>query len=94
MELRLCPKKYHRVGRGQTLAEIALVYRVPPRLLAAVNSLKEPPAEGQILLLPAADGNLYRVRGGESKAKLCGSAERFEQNNGTRCLYPGQIVLI
>ena len=54
--------------------------------------LIEPPA-GTLLLIPPAC-NVYRVRGGETRALLCGSDEAFAQKNGTRCLYPGQIVAL
>ncbi len=94
MELKFCEQKFFRVKRGQTLREIAAAFSVPPRLLASANQLSGPPQEGQVLIIPGQKGNLYRVRGGESKSSLCGSPERFEQRNATRCLYPGQIVLL
>ncbi len=93
MKLSLSPPTRYRVKRGQTLRTVAEAFRVPPRLLAACNRLTGEIEEGQVLLLPDG-GNLYTVRGGESKSLLCGSAERFEQLNATRCLYPGQTVLL
>lgn len=86
-------RAYYRVRHGQTLSSIARAFGVTARLLAAVNHLAEEPRAGQVLFIPPS-GNLYRVQGGESRAMLCGSAERFEARNGTRCLYPGQEVII
>ena len=83
----------YRVKRGQTLVQVARTFGVTPRLLAAVNALKSELSEGELLVIPP-EGNVYRVRGGESKALLCGSPERFETKNATRCLYPGQEVLL
>ena len=85
--------RYYRVKRGQNLCEIAAAYGVPPRLIAAVNALTGEPEAGRVLILPAA-GNLYTVRGGESKSLLCGSPAAFFEKNRTNCLYPGQKVLL
>ena len=38
--------------------------------------------------------NHLTEEGGESRTMLCGSAARFEERNGTRCLYPGQEVIL
>lgn len=92
--LKLLRPNVYRVKRGQTLEKIAAVYGVPPRLLAKENGLESEPQAGQVLRIPAGDYNLYRVRGGESKTKLCGSPEAFERKNGTRCLYPAQTVFL
>ena len=83
----------YRVKRGQTLAQVARTFGVTPRLLAAGNALKSELSEGELLVIPP-EGNVYLVRGGESMALLCGSPDRFEKKNATRCLYPGQEVLL
>lgn len=93
VELSLVRPARYRVKRGQTLLAVALAFSVPPRLLAAVNHLQTEPAEGELLVIPPAE-NLYRVHGGESRALLCGSPERFARKNATDCLYPGQIVAL
>lgn len=93
MELSLRRPAVWRVRRGQTLSDVARAFGVPPRLLAAVNALDCEPAGGQLLAVPPA-GDLYTVRGGETKALLCGSAQRFEERNATRCLYPSQQVFL
>ena len=93
VELSLVRPARYRVKRGQTLLAVALAFSVPPRLLAAVNALDCEPAGGQLLAVPPA-GDLYTVRGGETKALLCGSAQRFEERNATRCLYPSQQVFL
>lgn len=90
--MELSYPEFYRVKRGQTLEEIARAFGLPPRVLAAENCLKAPPEEGEILRLPQETGNLYRVRGGESRAALCGSRERFLARNGTELLYPFQLV--
>ena len=94
MELSLCRPRDYRVKRGQTLEGIARAFRLPPRVLAAYNELKNDPQEGQVLRLPQETGDLYLVRGGESKSLLCGSPARFFGKNRTNCLFPGQTVLL
>ena len=92
MKLSLKKPKFYRVKRGQTLEEIARAFGVPPSLLAKRNHLASAPEAGQVLLIPQERGNLYTVRGGESKTLLCGSPERFKERNGTARLYIGQTV--
>ena len=94
MKLLLSTPEYYRVKKGQTLQEIANAFHLPPRVLAYKNGLFEEPRAGQILYIPPACGNLYTVRGGESKALLCGSKENFEKKNCTKLLYPAQVVLL
>ncbi len=94
MELSLKRGKFHTVRRGQTLCGIARAYRTSPYLLARLNGLSGEVTEGQVLCLPQAERNLYRVRGGESKSKLCGSPERYFELNGTHVFYLGQVVCI
>ena len=94
MKLSLVPFAYYRVKKGQTLSMIARAYSCPPSVLVALNGLKKEPCEGEILLLPQSTYDLYTVRGGESKALLCGSKENFEKKNGTKCLYPCQEVFL
>ncbi len=90
---QIAAPRCYRVKHGQKLCEIAAAFGVPPRLLAASNALMGEPEAGQVLFVPAA-GNLYIVRGGESKSLLCGSPARFFEKNRTHCLYPGQQVLL
>ena len=92
-ELSLSRPRFLRVKRGMTLEEIARTYVLPPRVLAAANGLRQDPEEGQVLFLPSG-GNLYRVRGGETKPLLSGSEQTFEEKNCTKRLYPTQIVLL
>ncbi len=92
MKLELEQKTYYRLKRGQSLADVANVYGVPPRVLASLNLLKEEPQEGQVLQIPAERRDLYTVHGGESKAMLCGSEKNFEERNRTKWLYIGQTV--
>ena len=92
MKLELEQKTYYRLKKGQSLGDVAKAYGVPPRVLAAVNGLCEEPQEGRVLQIPEERRNLYTVRGGESKALLCGSAEGYEERNKTKCLYVGQTV--
>ncbi len=94
MKLSLGRPAYYRVKRGQTIASVAKTYALPPRLLAAENSLDGELFEGQVLRIPPPCGNLYVVRGGESKTLLCGSPENFEKKNGTACFYIGQTVVL
>lgn len=94
MKLSLVQPTYYRVKRGQTISSIAKMYGLPPRLLAAHNRLEREAEAGQVLEIPKREGNLYVVRGGESKTLLCGSPERFEEKNGTACFYIGQTVVL
>ena len=94
MKLELSFVKYYRVKRGQKIADIARTFLMPPRVLAAFNDLSEEPQEGQILEIPEGEGNLYLVRGGESKSLLCGSPEAFEKKNRTALFYPMQMIWI
>lgn len=92
-ELSLSRPRFLRVRRGMTLEKIARAYCLPPRVLAAFNGLEQEPERGQVLLLPEG-GNLYEVRGGETKALLSGSEQTFEEKNCTKRLYPTQKVLL
>lgn len=94
MKLSLRIPEYYRVKKGQTLLEIAQTFLLPPRVLAFCNNLTQEPQAGAILYIPPRCGNLYTVRGGESKKLLCGSDENFEKINCTKLLYPAQIILI
>ena len=80
--------------RGQTLQSIAFAFSCPERLIVKANDLQGEVNEGEILWIPSVEGNLYTVRGGESKSQLCGSRERFFEKNGTHCLYPTQKVIL
>ena len=94
MNLMFDYPQYYRVKKGQTLWDVSLAYRLPPRLIAEFNGLKEEPQEGSILSIPPQNGNLYIVKGGESKSLLCGSPELFREKNGTDAFYPGQVVVL
>lgn len=94
MKLLLENCGFYRVKKGQTLNKIASAFSVPARLIAVENGLQEEVRGGEILKIPAQGGNLYAVRGGESKRLLCGGEEAFLKKNGTRCLYPTQKVLL
>lgn len=58
----------HVVGRGETLSALAARYRVGVPTLASLNNLANPNLiqVGQRLLIPAADGFVYRVRAGDT----------------------------
>ncbi len=93
MKLSLLRPARYRLKRGQTISEAAETFGVTPRALAlACPSGGD--AAGCVLLVPPPAGDLYRVRGGESKTLLCGSPEAFEKKNGTRHLYIGQTVYL
>lgn len=94
MNLEFCRQKLYRVKRGQTVREIALAFGMPPRVLAAENGLTKEAEEGQILMIPQAERNLYVVQGGESMSKLCGSKENFTGLNKTERLYPSQVIFL
>ena len=85
--------KFHKVERGQTLADIAAYFCTSVHLLVEENGLKRPIFVGQILRIPDQRGNLYRVREGDTKTLLCGSVERYEKLNG-KTFYIGMLVLL
>jgi len=87
-------REFYQVKKGQKLAEIAAYFSVSERVLAQENGLTNPPQAGQILHVPAACGNAYTVREGDTKELLCGSAENYRQKNGTDVFYIGMRVII
>ncbi len=93
MELRLYRPALHQVRRGQTLDAIARAFGTTARCIAYENALREEPAPGTLLRIPAG-GNRYVVAGGESRTLLCGSPAAFYAKNHTNALYPGEEVLL
>ena len=93
VELCIVKRRFYAVKRGQTIFSVAEAFSVSPGKLAAVNALFGEVCAGQVLAIPPS-GNLYTVRGGESRTLLCGSAEKFEEKNGTKHLYIGQTVML
>ena len=93
MKLSLRLVKFYRVKRGQTLSKIASVFCVSPVLLAKENGITGELSGGEVLYLPPR-GNVYTVRGGESKTLLCGSPQRFCALNGTSGFYPAQKIIL
>ncbi len=93
MKLFLVVPEYYRVKRGQTLCGVAQTFGLPPRTLARENGLTEELFAGQVIRIPPKTGDLYVVRGGESKTLLSGSPQKFEEKNGKH-LYIGQSVLL
>ncbi len=90
--LREC--ELYRVKKGQTLNDVANTFFCPVSVLVRENALTSEISEGEVLRIPSERGNLYTVRGGESKTLLCGSDEAFYEKNGTHCLYPTQKVFL
>lgn len=84
----------YRVKKGDNLTSIAECFSLPPALIAKVNFLEREVEEGEVIFLPPADYNLYTVRGGDSKEKLCGSKEKYEELNGTSDFFIGMRVFI
>ena len=93
MKLVLHIPEFYRVKRGQTINTVASTFGVSPALLALENGISGELSGGEVLKLPPR-GNVYTVRGGESKTQLCGSPERFFELNGTAAFYPGQKVVL
>jgi hypothetical protein len=92
--LRLQIKRFHQVRQGQTVRSIAAAFGVSENLLIQENALKEEVCEGQVLQIPKACGNVYTAQPGESLTLLCGSKERYIEQNGTDVLYPGMRVIL
>lgn len=85
---------YYRVKKGDDVNSVAECFSVPPFLLARVNGLEEEPRAGQVIIIPPAAYNLYTVRGGDSRAKLCGSNKKYEELNGTPIFFIGMRIFI
>lgn len=84
----------YRVKKGDRLNTIAEEFFLPPALIVKINSLESDPEVGEVIILPPADHNLYTVRGGDTKEKLCGSKEKYEDLNGTSAFFVGMKVFI
>lgn len=84
----------YRVKKGDSLNIIAESFSLPPFLLACVNSLIEEVRAGQIIIIPPAEHNLYTVRGGDTREKLCGSIKKYEELNGTSAFFIGMKIFI
>ena len=80
--------------RGQTVRSIAEAFSVAERLLIQENALTQEVREGQVLQIPKNVGNVYTAQPGESSTLLCGSKERYIEQNGTDILYPGMRVIL
>lgn len=87
-------RKYYQVREGQTIYDIAAAFCVSPYKLAEENHLTEPLQTGQIVRIPDACGNVYTVKVGENKRQLCGSEERYREQNGTDVFYPGMRIIL
>lgn len=84
----------YRVQNGDSLNGIAEGFFLPPSLIASVNKMEGEPREGEVIILPPAEHNLYTVRAGDTKEKLCGGKEKYEAMNGTSAFFVGMRVFI
>ena len=87
-------KRYYKVKKGQTLAEISAYFSVSEYLLSNENKLTQAPFAGQVLRIPNERGNAYTVQAGDTKELLCGSEENYRRKNGTDAFYIGMKVWI
>ena len=87
----------YEVKEGDTVQSVSAACRVPAAALIAANGLTEFPSPGSILVIPAAEGDLYIVRAGDTLSSLCkqfGMAEEeFVRLNGP-LVYPTQRVWV
>lgn len=84
----------YRVKKGDSLNSIAEEFFLPPSLIARVNGMEGEPRGGEVIVLPPADHNLYTVRAGDTREKLCGSKEKYEDMNGTSAFFIGMRIFI
>lgn len=86
------PFGLRRVARGETLSAICEECGVPELCVIRKNRLTGEPQEGQILLLPQGDYEVYIVRAGDTPASVSRAygmtEEEFFSLNGVRYLYP------
>ena len=85
---------YHKVKKGQTLADVAKAFCVAERLLVKDNRLHSELCEGQILRISSQRGNAFIAHEQATKTLCCGSEKRYEEKNGTDILYPGMRVIL
>ena len=90
--LKMETRKFYQVKAGQSVYDIADAFGVSPFKISQVNHLKEPVYTGQILYIPGEKSNAYTVKEGEDKRLLCGSEEKYFQQNGTHSLYLGMKI--
>ena len=87
----------YEVKEGDTVQSVSAACRVPAAALIAANGLTEFPPPGSILVIPAAEGETYIVRAGDTLSSLCkqfGMAEEeFVRLNGP-LVYPTQRVWV
>lgn len=91
--MRKLETEYYRLKEGDTLQKIAMAQSVPLALLIAENHLKEEPRAGFLLRLPE-KGTLYTVRSGDSKQKLFGGEEGYEEKNKTSIFFIGMQIFL
>ena len=72
---------------------LAQAFCVSEYAIVKLNRLTAPPAEGEILQIPAERGNVYTVCEGDTKTLLCGNEEKYEKKNGS-VFYLGQRVIL
>ena len=89
--LKYDERKIYKVKDGQSLKSLANELSTTEYALIQANGLKEELFAGQILLLPPSR-NVYVVQAGDTKSLLCGSAEKYEERNGTGIFYIGMRV--
>lgn len=87
----------YEVKEGDTVQSVSAACRVPAAALIAANGLTEFPPPGSILVIPAAEGETYIVRAGDTLFSLCqkfAMAEaEFVRLNGP-LVYPTQRVWV
>lgn len=87
----------YEVKEGDTVQSVSAACRVPAAALIAANGLTEFPPPGSILVIPAAEGETYIVRAGDTLFSLCEkfamAEEEFVRLNGP-LVYPTQRVWV
>lgn len=88
----------YRFERGDTLDKIADKFHTTPCNIIALNSLEEPPKEGEYLLIEKIDGREYRVRPTDDLYSLCNRNDEFfsrvKTKNRTDTIYVGMKIII
>lgn len=92
-----CTAGLYEVKEGDTAQSVSAACRVPAAALIAANGLTEFPPPGSILVIPAAEGEPYIVRAGDTLSSLCEqfamAEEEFVRLNGP-LVYPTQRVWV
>lgn len=91
-------KIIHRVERGETLKDIAQIYKIPSGIIAGYNEITSGIHTGQRLVIPKIEGKVYRVKPGDTAESIAIkfniTAEELLAQNKAELIYPFMELII